>query len=346
MRSRVRVERLDATLVTEIHRGDLTYEDGCFVARYRFTPDDEPFADFETCAGVGTSIHVVTVDEDYRWTEDDADAALEREQTRQSRGGPVDSFGQPLEPSNELLAERPVSRPIDTPFSVLANFGDGADFPTFVVRDDGTGWRVDPLGTFAESVVEVAEGLPGDAIDDLGRRVHALRGNVIARQALAFEALDPDNLLFGPPAATRLTAACFVELVEVVGEGLALQLYAPCITELLETGEVDPTQIPVAAVLGECYGAPPTSPPALDDPYRRFFGPTSPCATAWPMPSPADGSHRKSARTCPRWPTRTASSPTCPSPPTTPKRTGRPPTPSSRNASSTRSSARVAESLS
>ncbi len=268
---RVRVTRLVAELVTDVHRAEITAADGCFTVVYRFDGED-PFATYRTCAGgvsevripLGQASGLLAGLDQAR--DDDPDRLRSSLRERQQEAARAER-GEPERPG---VVELPHARPIDTPFSAMAVFGGGAELPTFVVVRSPEGWFVNPLRTFVTSVDAVLATATPDDVLGLGERVANTRASAEAER-VATEAIDPDNMLFGNSVRNRLAAACFTEVFPVVGEAVATKLYPACVRRLVAAGRLDPLVVAPSELIPDCYGRPPVTPPDAADPTRRLY---------------------------------------------------------------------------
>lgn len=286
----VRITALDATFTNDVQGISVRYDGQCFDARYRLVEGAPPYATYLSCNGAPVKATIVTnADVVMRERESEAASAnaaaaeAEREAAeRAARAGTalpgstttlpgIDAFGQPFVNEVDAMAG-PAYRPFDNPFSALAVFGGGADLPTFtVVQRDGR-WYVSPLRTLVASITATLKATPPDQVDALAARIHAV-SDISAADKLAFEARDPDNLLFGPAAVknTPMVAACFTEIKAVVGGVAALLLFPACLRQLVAEGKAPADTVAPALLFRECLAVEHTPPPLPGNTYRRAF---------------------------------------------------------------------------
>lgn len=266
---RVKVGHLDAVFETDVNRAEIGYDGRCFTAKYLFVGAADPYATYVTCNGEPTSSTI----EGITGPAPRDDERSERETETRTRGTlPTrDSFDQPVISEAQELAQLP-GRPTDNPFSVMAVFGGGADLPGFTVVDRGGRWYVSPMRTVLDSAVDTLRATAPDQIEEPIDRIDR-REQADVDEAILFEARDPDNALFGMAAkkVSPTLPLCFVEVRRTAGGKAGFLLYNDCVEHLVRSGAIDPATVPPSQLFVECVTAEPTSPPALDNPYRRLY---------------------------------------------------------------------------
>ncbi len=236
----VRIDAVDETIDREVQIEHLAYDGSCLTAEYRFAATDpEPYARFRSCADQGSM--AATTDPDRPATTTD--------------------------PDRPATVQRP---PRDNVLSSLAIFGTGGQLPVLTVRDRDGKWYLSPARSIAAATVTTVTATDPDQVGAFLGRVRAL--TLPDTNQAAKETTDPDNSLFGPRAVAnnRLIAACFVEVMNVVGEEASADPSIECITHLAAIDKVR-TDAVAPMLLGDCYHAEPTAPPADDNPYRRLY---------------------------------------------------------------------------
>lgn len=271
----VTVTGLDVEVPATIDVQRLVYDGTCFRAERRFAPELDPWATFETCDG------------------DPPPPSLDRavDETRVARGGEdIDEAPSGLGAEYDLdegvrlgppavdrgVLERQASaarrRPRDNPISAVAVFGGGADLPTFVVVERDGRWYVQPTTTLVRSLLDTAAATDPDAAEVLVDRVEeAFRSDEPTRVIL--ESRDPDNVLYGSATAqtSPLVAACFRTVLSLEGELAMVEDGTACVRQLEADGRLDGQPVPALLGAADCLMLGPTSPPAAEDPIRRFY---------------------------------------------------------------------------
>ncbi len=254
----IRITALDYTIDREVQIEHLTYDGSCLTAEYRFAAaDPEPYARFNSCTGAPA----VVADPDRATT-----TTADPDRATTTTADP-DRSTTPADPDRAVGTRRP---PRDNVFSTLAIFGTGGQLPDLTVATLDGKWFVSPVRSMTSAMVATLERTEPDQHEPFLTSLRAL--TLPDTSQAAKETTDPDNSLFGPRAvaANRLLAACFVEVMDVVGEESSADPSIECITHLAAADKVR-TDAVAPMLLGACYHAEPITPPADANPYRRLY---------------------------------------------------------------------------